>query len=53
MNVIISNKYQSLLDKLDIEVIKRLDGEYEIDEIIEIFQNLFFKVFSVCTFRII
>lgn len=43
MNVIISNKNKSVLDKLDIEVIKRLDGEYEIDEIIEIFQNLFFN----------
>ena len=43
MNVIISNKNKEILNKLDIEVIKRLDGEYEINEIIEIFQNFFFN----------
>lgn len=43
MNVILSNKNKSTLDKLDIEVIKRLDGEYTIDEIIDIFQNFFFN----------
>lgn len=43
MNVIISNKQKSVLDNLDIEVIKRLEGEYTIDEILEIFQNLFFN----------
>lgn len=43
MNVIISNKNKSILDKLDIEVIKRIDGEYTIEEIIDIFQNLFFN----------
>lgn len=43
MNVIISNKNKAILDKLDIEVIKRLDGEYSADEIIEIFQNFFFN----------
>lgn len=43
MNVIISNKNKEILDKLNIEVIKRLDGEYEVDEIIESFRNLFFN----------
>ena len=43
MNVIISNKNSEILNKLDIEVIKRMDGEYEIDEIIETFQNFFFN----------
>ena len=43
MNVIISNKNKDILDKLNIEVIKRLDGEYTVDEIIEIFQNFFFN----------
>ena len=43
MNVIISNKNKEILDKLDIEVIKRLDGEYEVEEITEIFQNFFFN----------
>ena len=43
MNVIISNKNKNVIDKLDIEVIKRLDGEYSVDEIIDIFQNFFFN----------
>lgn len=43
MNVIISNKNSEILNKLDIEVIKRLDGEYSVDEIIETFQNFFFN----------
>ena len=43
MNVIISGKNKEILDKLDIEVIKRIDGEYSVDEIIDIFQNLFYN----------
>lgn len=43
MNVIISNKNSEILDKLNIEVIKRLDGEHSIDEIIEKFQKMFFN----------
>lgn len=43
MNIIISNKYQSTLEKLDIEVIKSLNGEFEVDEIINQFQNFFFQ----------
>jgi len=43
MNVILSNKNKDILNKLDIEVIKRLDGEYTIDEVIETFQNFFFN----------
>lgn len=43
MNVIIANKNRAILDKLDVEVIKRLDGEYTIDEIVESFQNFFFN----------
>lgn len=43
MNVIISNKYQSMLEGLDIDVIKTLNGEFEVDEIINQFQNFFFQ----------
>ena len=42
MNVIISNN-SDLLNNLNIEVIKRLDGEYSIDEIVDTFQNMFFN----------
>ena len=43
MNVIISGKNKDIVDKLDIEVIKRLDGEHTVEEIIDTFQNLFFN----------
>ncbi|MBE6152104.1 MAG: hypothetical protein E7165_02170 [Firmicutes bacterium] len=43
MNVIVANKNKELLANLDIEVIKRIDGIYTVDEIIGTFQNLFFN----------
>ena len=43
MNVIISNKYRDALASLDIDVIKKLDGEYSVEEIIETFKNFFFQ----------
>lgn len=43
MNVIIANKYQSMLDTLDIDIIKKLEGEFEVDDIINQFQNFFFQ----------
>lgn len=43
MNVIIANKYRDALATLDIEVIKKLDGEFTVDEIVETFKNFFFQ----------
>lgn len=43
MNVIVSNKYQSMLETLDIDVIKSINGEFDADEIISTFQNFFFQ----------
>ncbi|MFA5602898.1 MAG: hypothetical protein WDA21_04155 [Bacilli bacterium] len=43
MNVIVANKYQSMLSTLNIEVIKSLYGEYEVEEIIKTFSNFFFQ----------
>ena len=43
MNVIISNKHQSTLEMLDIDVIKSLNGEFDVDDIISQFQNFFFQ----------
>ena len=43
MNVIIANKNKSVFDNLGIEVIKRLDGEFSVDEIVDTFQNFFFN----------
>lgn len=43
MNVIVSNKYQSMLTDLPIDVIKRLDGEFDADELGGLFKNFFFQ----------
>ena len=37
MNVIIANKYKEMLMNLDIEVIKSIEGEFDVDEIINNF----------------
>lgn len=43
MNVIVSNKYQSMLETLQIDVIKSMNGEFEVDEIIRTFDNFYFQ----------
>ena len=43
MNVIISNKYQSMLQGLDIETIKTMNGQFSIDEIVDTFKTVFFN----------
>lgn len=43
MNVIVANKKKDLLDKLNIDIIKSLEGEYDIEELIGIFTNFFFN----------
>ena len=43
MNVIISNKYQDNLSKLDIDIIKNLNGEFSAEELISNFKNFFFN----------
>jgi len=43
MNVIVSNKNQGLLNSLDIDVIKSINGEFTADEIIGTFSNFFFN----------
>ncbi len=43
MNVIIANKFRDALSNLDIEVIKKLEGEFTVDEVINTFQNFFFQ----------
>ena len=43
MNVIIANKQQSMLQNLEIDVIKTLEGEFDVDDIIAQFQNFFFQ----------
>lgn len=43
MNVIIANNNKQLLDSLDVDVIKNLEGNYTSDEIIQLFSNFFFN----------
>lgn len=43
MNVIVSNKYQAMLQNLDIDVIKSLNGEFEVEELVSNFKNFFFQ----------
>ena len=43
MNVIIANRQRDKLNNLNIEVIKRLDGEFDVNEIISSFKNIFYN----------
>lgn len=43
MDTVIGNKYISYLNELNIEVSKKLEGEYDVDEIISAFGNFFFN----------
>lgn len=43
MDTVISNKYSGVLNELNIEVSKKLEGEYTVDEIISQFKNFFFN----------
>lgn len=43
MNVIVSNKNQMLLENLGIDIIKEMNGVFEVDEIIATFQNFFYQ----------
>ena len=43
MNVIVSNKNDGLLNTLDVDIIKSINGEFTADEIIGTFSNFFFN----------
>ena len=43
MNVIIVNKYRDALADLDIDVIKKLEGEFTVEEIVKTFQSFYFN----------
>lgn len=43
MNVIIANQYKDALSSLNIDVIKRMDGEFDVNEIINTFSNFYFN----------
>lgn len=43
MNVIIANKQKNLLDNLGVDIIKEMEGEFDVDTIISTFQNFFYQ----------
>lgn len=43
MNVIVSNKYQGELNSLDIDIIKNINGEFSVDDLISQFTNFYFN----------
>lgn len=43
MNVIVSNKYQALLASLDIDVIKSINGEFTVEELVAQFANFYYN----------
>ena len=43
MNVIICNQKKDLLTNLNIDIIKTVEGQYSVDEIIEMFKNFYYQ----------
>lgn len=43
MNVIVSNKYQSLLGTLDVDIIKSINGEFEVEDLVSQFTNFYYN----------
>ncbi|MEG1505873.1 MAG: hypothetical protein RR478_00070 [Bacilli bacterium] len=43
MNIIISNKYETLLSNLDIDVIKSINGEFSVEELVAQFSNFYYN----------
>lgn len=43
MNVIVSNKYQTLLGNLNIDVIKTINGEFSVQDLVNQFGNFFYN----------
>ena len=43
MNIVTANKNKAIIDKLQIDIIKRVDGEFEIRDLLSKFVNLYFN----------
>lgn len=43
MNVVTANENKGIIDKLDIDIIKRIDGQFELRELLSKFVNLYFN----------
>ena len=52
MNVIVSNKYKEIIDTVNIEVIKKIEGEYSAEELGNAFKNFYFQRMIFLSFLI-
>ena len=43
MNVIVSNLNKDIFNNLDVDVIKSINGEFDVEEIVQSFSNFFFN----------
>ena len=43
MNIVTANQNKAIIDRLEIDVIKRVDGEFELRELLSKFVNLYFN----------
>lgn len=43
MNIIVTNKYRDLLNSANIEIIKELNGVYQVSELVNSFNSIFYK----------
>lgn len=43
MNVVTANENKAIIDRLDIDIIKRIDGQFELRELLSKFVNLYFN----------
>ena len=43
MNVIVANKYQTLLNSLNIDIIKSINGVFTIEELVAQFSNFYYN----------
>lgn len=43
MNVVTSNQNRNVIDKLDIDIIKRIDGQFDLKDLLAQFVNLYFN----------
>ena len=43
MNVVTANENKNIIDRLDFDIIKRIDGEYDVKELMGKLTNLYFN----------
>ena len=51
MNVVTANANKNIFDRLDFDIIKRIDGEYDVKELMGKLTNLYFNKLCISTTR--